>query len=188
MHTMPRSARTIAPASRRLQKTILYTVIFSNRNQSYYSNRPPIVPQAEQPPYLSPDSESVVTAAVSPTPEEPLPVVVRARGAVASTYLQEQEMSHFRISRRLFRTILFLQLTSKLHNSQRSCFGAVFRQLCLLSHSKNSETGFGIVGKKTIPEQLRLGYRRVSDEEEVDVSSQARSIVEDLLEAAQKET
>merc|ERR1719219_978430 len=37
---------------------------------------------------LSPDSWSVVTAAVRPTPEEPRPVVVMARGAVCSTYLR----------------------------------------------------------------------------------------------------
>ena len=34
-----------------------------------------------------PDSGSVVTAAVKPTPDEPLPVVGMARGAECSTYL-----------------------------------------------------------------------------------------------------
>lgn len=36
---------------------------------------------------LSPVSVSEVTAAVNPTPEEPLPVVVIARGAIDRTYL-----------------------------------------------------------------------------------------------------
>lgn len=37
---------------------------------------------------LSPVSRSFLTAAVRPTPDDPLPVVLRARGAVASIYLR----------------------------------------------------------------------------------------------------
>ena len=37
---------------------------------------------------ILPVSRSFLTAAVRPTPEDPLPVVFRARGAVASTYLR----------------------------------------------------------------------------------------------------
>lgn len=55
MQTIPLSAKTIAPASRR----------------------------------RSPESISVVTAAVKPTPLEPRPVVAMARGALCNTYLKQ---------------------------------------------------------------------------------------------------
>lgn len=42
---------------------------------------------------LSPVSWSVVTAAVRPTPEEPRPVVVMARGAVWSTYRSNWDLA-----------------------------------------------------------------------------------------------
>ena len=68
MQTTPRSAKTMAPASRLLSPN--YTLV------NYYSLS-----------LYVPESLSVVTAAVSPTPVEPRPVVATALGAVCSTYL-----------------------------------------------------------------------------------------------------
>jgi len=49
-------------------------------------NKHPSDSSHQEPARSSPVSWSVVTAAVRPTPEEPLPVVGMARGAVLSTY------------------------------------------------------------------------------------------------------
>lgn len=59
----------------RCWKSTLYTNKVYSKDQAQYTTN-----------LLSPVSLSVVTAAVRPTPEEPRPVVVVARGAVLITY------------------------------------------------------------------------------------------------------
>ena len=55
-----------------------------------YSHTVCIIMQKNESNNNLPDSWSVVTAAVRPTPDEPLPVVGIALGAVCSTYLDSE--------------------------------------------------------------------------------------------------
>ena len=71
------------------RKIVIFLLYFSFSKFAHLSART-IAPASS---LLSPLSESVVTAAVKPTPDEPRPVVATALGAVCSTYLNNCDLA-----------------------------------------------------------------------------------------------
>ena len=68
---------------------LTHFIKFIDTNNSINQNNYPLSAKTIAPAarYLSPESLSNTTAAVSPTPEVPLPVVLIAKGAIVKTLL-----------------------------------------------------------------------------------------------------